>query len=66
MNLTFLKEFASDCQATNYGYIRDLEVRNSDPIFSPLPVVIVDAKLDKDEGSREKVEVTDFALPAAV
>jgi|ERR1051326_1612201 hypothetical protein len=54
------------CQTTNYGYIRDLEVRNSDPVFSPPPLVILDVKLDTDEKRREEVELSDFALSAEV
>ena len=50
------------CQATNYGCIQGLEVRDSDPIFSPPPLVLVDIKLDSDEGPRPEIELTDFVL----
>jgi len=50
------------CQATNYGLIRNLEVRDSEPVFSPPPVVAVDVKLDADEGPRAEVDLPDFEL----
>ena len=50
------------CQSMNYGSIEGLEVRDSDPVFSPPPFVVVDIKLDADEGLRTEVELTDFAL----
>src|SRR5258708_32479207 len=52
------------CQATNYGLIRNIEVRNSEPVFNPPPVVAVDVKLDADAGSRPEVDLTDFVLRA--
>ncbi len=52
------------CQATNYGLIRNLEVRDSEPVFSPPPVVAVDVKLDADEGPRPELDLTDFVLKA--
>lgn len=50
------------CQSTNYGLIRNLQVRDSEPIFSPPPVVAVDVKLDADEGLRAEVDLPDFEL----
>ena len=50
------------CQATNYGSIRNLEVRDSEPVFRPPPVVAVDVKLDGDDGPRREIALTDFVL----
>src|SRR5258706_453381 len=50
------------CQSTNYGCVRGLKVKDTDPIFDPLPQVLVDVKLDADEGPRPEVDLTDFVL----
>jgi hypothetical protein len=50
-------------QATNYGCIQGLVVRDSEPIFSPAPLVLVDLKLDVDEAARPELDFADFALP---
>ena len=50
------------CQATNYGLIRNLHLRDSEPIFSPPPVVAVDVKLDAGEEPRAEVDLPDFEL----
>jgi hypothetical protein len=50
------------CQALNYGLIQNLEVRDSEPVFSPPPVVAVEVKLDVDECPRPEVGLADFAL----
>ena len=46
----------------NYGLIRNLEVRDSEPVFNPPPVVSVEVKLDVDGGARPEVDLADFAL----
>jgi hypothetical protein len=48
-------------QATNYGCIQKLEVKDSEPVFEPPPVVLIELKLDTDE-SRPEIDLTDFAL----
>lgn len=50
------------CQSMNYGSIEGLEVRDSDPIFSPPPLVLIDIRLDNDEGPRTQVGLSDFVL----
>ena len=40
------------CQRTNYGSIRDLEVRDRQPVFAPAPVVLMDLKLDSADQPR--------------
>ena len=50
------------CQSTNYGCVRGLRVKNADPVFDPLPQVLVDVKLDADEDPRPEFDLTDFVL----
>ena len=50
------------CQVINHGCIENLEVRNSEPIFDPLPVTLKDVKLDVDEGPRPELSLPDFVV----
>jgi hypothetical protein len=50
------------CQAVNFGFIQELEIRDSEPVFSPPPIVLVDLKLDGEAGPRPEIELADFAL----
>lgn len=50
------------CQAVNYGYIQELSVRDSDPVFNPPPLVLLDVKLDSDYGPRPEADLADFEL----
>ena len=50
------------CQATNYGYIHHLEVKDSEPVFTPATLVWVEIKLDGDDGARQERGLADFAL----
>ena len=54
------------CQETNYGFIRDLEVRERQPVFDPPPVVLVDFKLDSTDQRRPETALADFQLPGEV
>lgn len=54
------------CQSVNFGQIRGLEVRDSDPVFSPPPELLFDVKLDSDMVPRAELNLTDFVLPAEV
>jgi hypothetical protein len=54
------------CQSINFGQICSLEVRDCDPVFNPPPQVLVDVKLDSDEGLRPEINLPDFVLPAEV
>jgi hypothetical protein len=49
-------------QATNYGEIRQLQVRESEPVLNPAPIVLIDLKLDTDEGPRPELALADFTL----
>jgi hypothetical protein len=50
------------CQATNYGQIHHLEIRDGDPVLSPPPLVLIGVKLDADEVARPEVDLPDFEL----
>ena len=50
------------CQATDYGQIHHLEIKNGDPVLSPPPLVLTDIKLDGDEMGRPEVDLPDFEL----
>jgi hypothetical protein len=54
------------CQETNYGFIRDLEVRECEPVFNPPPAVLMDLKLDSADQPRPETELGDFQLPGEV
>ena len=54
------------CQTINHGSIENLEVKDSEPIFDPLPVVLKDLKLDADEGPRPELTLTDFVVSSEV
>ena len=53
-------------QTINHGSIEDLEVRQSEPVFDPLPVILKDVKLDKDEEPRPELALKDFVLSSEV
>jgi hypothetical protein len=50
------------CQTINHGHIEALRISNGEPMFTPEPTVLLDVKLDHDEGPRPEVEVRDFEL----
>jgi hypothetical protein len=55
------------CQATNYGHIHDLAVRDREPVLtSPAPAVVVDIRLDLEERPRHELAAADFELCAEV
>jgi hypothetical protein len=49
-------------QATNYGEIRQLQVKEAEPVLNPAPIVLVDLKLDTDDESRPELALVDFVL----
>ena len=49
-------------QATNYGEIRQLQVKDAEPVLNPAPIVVLDLKLDTDEEPRPEIALADFAL----
>ena len=54
------------CQQTNFGSIRDVEIRDRQPVFDPPPVVIIDLKLESAEEPRPETTLPDFELPGEV
>jgi hypothetical protein len=49
-------------QSINFGRVEDLEVRRGEPVFSPPPLVLLDLKLDAEEGPRHEQGLSDFVL----
>lgn len=49
-------------QTVNFGRIEDLEIRRTEPAFNPAPLVLLDLKLDTEEGPRPERDLTDFVL----
>ena len=50
------------CQSINHGHIEALRITDGEPTFNSTHRVLVDVKLDKDEGPRPEVELRDFEL----
>ena len=54
-------------QSIDYGYVRDLNVTDREPVLAnPAPVVVVDLKLGADERPRGELAAADFELCAEV
>jgi hypothetical protein len=53
-------------QSVNFGQIIGLTIRNGDPVFHPGPTILLEVKLDADEGERPEVSLADFTLNAEV
>lgn len=53
-------------QSINFGHVEDLEVRGSQPVFSPAPMVFVEIKLDSAAEPRQEIDLTDFELRCEV
>src|SRR4051812_34678031 len=51
------------CQSLNFGQILRLHVENGEPTYSPEPTVLVEIKLDSEEGQRPEADLADFTLP---
>ena len=50
------------CQTVNYGQIKVLFFRDGEPLYEPPPVVVIDAKLYRDDGPRPELGLADFEL----
>ena len=50
------------CQTINYGQILKLDFSGGEPLFHPVPVVLLDLKLDIEEYERPEVDLADFVL----
>jgi len=53
-------------QEVNFGELQGIQVRDADPILDGTSVVILDAKLDKEEVPRPELDLADFALSVEV
>lgn len=49
-------------QSVNFGLILGIAIKGGDPLFHPEPTVLLDVKLDADEGQRQEANLPDFAL----
>ncbi len=49
-------------QMINFGRIEELEIRNGEPRFNPAPRVLVELKLDRDDGPRPERSLEQFQL----
>jgi hypothetical protein len=54
------------CQSIDYGQVVGLLVRDGEPVFSPVPTIIQDIKLDSERNGRLESELGDFALRGEV
>lgn len=54
------------CQDINFGQIKDLHVRNFDPVWDPAPTVLSEIKLDTEEAPRSESELPDFKLSSQI
>ena len=53
-------------QELNFGQVRDLVVRDGDPVFDPPPRVVREVKFGGENGPRPETAKGDFALKAQV
>jgi hypothetical protein len=54
------------CQTVNHGQIKELHVRDSEPVYDPPPLLVFDTKLNRDDNPRPELELADFELRADV
>lgn len=50
------------CQLVNFGEIRDIEVRNREPLLGSASRLMVDVRLDNEESPRRESSLPDFSL----
>ena len=53
-------------QEINFGQVRDLVVRDGEPVFDPPPRVVREVKFGSENGPRPESAKGDFALKAQV
>ena len=56
--------FIRQCQRMGFGKIVGLAVRGGDPIFTEATQILIDVKLEADEGPRAEQQLGDFVLCA--
>jgi hypothetical protein len=54
--------FVRLCQSINFGEIRGLVVRDSEPVFNPSPTVLIDLLLEVAQEGRQEIKLPDFIL----
>jgi hypothetical protein len=54
------------CQQVGFGKILGLVVRESEPVFVEQTEVLIDLKLDGDDGPRRELDLEDFAVSAEI
>lgn len=50
------------CQLINFGEIRDIEVRNREPLLGSASRLLVDVRLDSEDSPRRESSLPDFNL----
>lgn len=50
------------CQLVNFGEIRDIEVRNREPLLGAASRLMVDVRLDSEEAPRRESSLPDYSL----
>jgi hypothetical protein len=53
-------------QATNFGRIENLHVRNGEPVFDPPPRIVHEIKFGGENDPRRELTAADFPLKAQV
>jgi len=53
-------------QELNFGQVRNLVIRDGEPVFDPPPRVVREVKFGGENGPRPEVAKADFALKAQV
>jgi hypothetical protein len=50
------------CQLINFGELREIEIRDKEPVFVSATLVLLDVRLDVDEMQRREIDLPDFDL----
>src|SRR5260370_40318240 len=58
--------FVRLCQSINFGEIRGLVVQDSEPMFNPSPMVLIDLLLEVAQEARQEIDLSDVVLRAGV
>jgi hypothetical protein len=60
------KRLISTMQDINFGRIENLVIKNGEPVFNPVPVVVREIKFGGDNKPRGESALVDFALKSEV
>lgn len=50
------------CQNIDFGELKGVRIKQGDPVLNPLPIVLIDFKLEGTDSPRPEVALADFAL----